>query len=416
MEHTHSHIRIAYLANFQGGDLLLRRSLVRNRALAGSQKIATISAILASAGCQVTVFSLGAVAERSFRFYPSFRGQTGENPSVPVLYQADWDFPVIGRAWGAATLLYSLLKEHRKNRIDVAIVYNCGLPEALAGRLLASIANTPLVLEYEDDVSKGPDDRRSWRQRCHVLGLRTIRSAIRGVIAVSPRLLSQFDSSNQYVLRGVLNEDLEEVRPLAHPEVGRLRFMFSGSIQQSKGVNALCEAWKIARLPGCDLHVVGEGPLLAGLRVKFSDEASIYFHGFVSRRRLLDLFSQAHVLVNPHQMTAEIGSVFPFKLIEYLGTGRPVISTPMAPLEDPLAFGLLYSRSDSPAHLAEAMTEVRLNFPQWISKAKISMKAAWRMYGPRPARDELLRVLENAIAAAAGMRPPAKGIAMSPQV
>jgi len=394
--------------------LLGRRRLARNRALAGSQKIATVSAILAHAGCQVTVFSLGAVAERSFRFYPAFRGLIAES-SVPVLYQTDWDIPAIGRIWGALGLLYSLLKEYRRHRVDVAIVYNCGLPEAIAARVLACVAGVPVVLEYEDDASKGPDGRRSWRQRCHLLGLRIIRKTVRGVIAVSPQLLSQFDLPNRYILRGVLNDDLAGLQPPPDVDSARLRFMFAGSIQQSKGVNALCEAWTQARLPGCELHVAGEGPLLAGLRAKFGHAADIYFHGFVSRGRLLDLFRSAHVLVNPHHVTSDVGAVFPFKLIEYLGTGRPVISTPMAPLENPLASGILYSRSDSPAHLAEAMRNMQHDFPQWLSKARISMEEAWRVCGPLPTRNGVLKILEDAVRAADGMRQPSKDVAASPQ-
>jgi glycosyltransferase involved in cell wall biosynthesis len=411
----HSHLRIAYLANYQGDDLLGHRPLITNRALAGSHKIATVSAILARARCQVTVFSLGAVAERSCKFYGSFWGQTNASPPVPVSYQTDWDIPVIGRIWGTAALLCSLFKEMRKRRIDVVIVYNCGLPETIAGGLLASIARVPLVLEYEDDASRGPDGRRSWRQYGHLLGLKILRGSVRGLIAVSPQLLSRFDLVNKYLLPGVVTEDLAEVRRLANPSPAGLRFMFSGSIQESKGVNALCEAWRIARLSDCELHVVGEGPLLPELRAKFSKETSICFHGFVPRSRLLDLFSRAHVLVNPHCMTVDIGAVFPFKLIEYLGTGRPVISTPMAPLEGPLASGLLYSCSDSPVHLAEAMIQIQRDFPHWLPKAEISMREAWRIYGPLPTRDGLLRILENAIGAADRLRQPAKDVAVSTQ-
>lgn len=389
-------LNIAYLANFQGEDLVSRRRLVRSRALAGSQKIAMLSNTLAKAGCKVKVLSLGAVAERSLKFHPMFKSWIPGPSFVPVLYQADWDVPILGRMWGMVGLLISLLKENRTDPVDVILLYNCGLPEVIAARMLSVVAGVPVVLEYEDDVSHGPDGRRSWRQYCHSLGLRIIRRSIHGVVAASPELRAQFDLANGYVLHGVVGEDLAAVRPVSDRDSRRLRFLFAGSLQASKGVEALCVAWDAAKLPGCELDIVGEGPLLGPLRAAFGDHSTIRFHGFVPRKGLIELFSQAHVLVNPHRVAGKVGAVFPFKLIEYLGTGRPVISTPMAPLPDSLASGVLYSRSDSADDLAEAMGVVREDYSEWLEKAQISRDEAWKTYGPQAVCDSILRILREA--------------------
>jgi glycosyltransferase involved in cell wall biosynthesis len=399
-------MNIAYLANYQGEDLIRQRRLLRNRALAGSQKIATLSQLLVQAGCRVKVFSLGAVAERTGRFHRGFWSRPSQAGEVSVLYLADWDVLIAGRIVGTIGMIWALLKEQRRDQIDVVFLYNCGLPEAIAACVLAKVARVPVVLEYEDDVNQGADGRRSWRQYCHTVGLLAVQRAVRGVVAVSQQLLSQVNQSNGYVLPGVLSVDLGSIRDAGDLEDGGLRFLYAGSIQASKGVLELCEAWIIARLPGCELHIAGEGPLLAEARAAFLGEPTIHFHGFVTRERLLDLFSSAHVLVNPHRNAVETGSIFPFKMIEYLGTGRPVISTQMAALDGVIGSAVLYTESDLPAHMAAALREMKRDYPSWSSKAGISKLEAWRLYGPDAVRSALLTVFGRAV-----MKEPGKAAA-----
>jgi glycosyltransferase involved in cell wall biosynthesis len=390
-------MNIAYLANFQGADLISRRRVLRNRALAGSQKIATLADLLTRCGCTVHVFSLGAVAERSLKLYPGFVGKIPGPNNVPVSYHLEWDVPLLGRMVGVIDLVRSVRRFNREKKVDAVLLYNCGLPEAVAARALSSAAQVPIVLEYEDDVFRGPDGRRTWRQFIQSLGMLLIKRALKGVVAVSPELENQIRLSNSYVLRGVLSDDIGSVQPLPNATKA-VSFLFAGSIQASKGVEALCRAFVQLNIPGSSLNILGDGPLLRSLKAAFKDSPQIRFHGFVERSRLIEFFNDAHILVNPHCIAGQIGSVFPFKLIEYIGTGRPVVSTPMAPLDGPIASGILYSRSDSVDDLAEAMTRACAGYSDLLKNANISREAAWAMYGSRTVGQSLLTVLHRATA------------------
>jgi glycosyltransferase involved in cell wall biosynthesis len=374
-------MNIAYLANYQGADLVARRQLVRNRALAGSQKIATLAGLMADSGCKVRVFSLGAAAERSLKMYRAFQGTIPDRSDVVVSYQSEWDVPLLGRALGIFALIGAVLKSQRETPFDAVLLYNCGLPEALAAKILASISRVPLALEYEDDASRGPDGRRTWRQWLQSLGMRIIKRDVKGLIAVSPELSRRFEIGNTYVLRGVLNKDLYDIPEAPDSLLGR-RFLFAGSLQASKGVDRLCKAFIELGIQESELHIVGDGPMLESLRAEFGNHKDIHFHGFVPRAELVALLADAQILVNPHCVSGDIGSVFPFKLIEYLGTGRPAISTPMAPLEGEIASGIVYSNSDGVADLMQAMKYVAANYRAMLAKAQLSRAEAWKTYSP----------------------------------
>jgi glycosyltransferase involved in cell wall biosynthesis len=390
-------MNIAYLANYQGEELVAKRRLVRNRALAGSQKIATLAGLLAETGCRVKVFSLGAAAERSMRMYPASQGAIPGRNDIVVSYQCEWDVPLLGRVIGICALAAAVLKAHRETPFDAVLLYNSGLPEAAAAKILSWVAHVPIALEYEDDESRGPDGQRTWRQRVQSLGMRIIKRDVKGLVAVSPELARRFGISNTYVLRGALSRDLCEIPPPADAHQG-LRFLFAGSLQAAKGVDRLCEAFIKLGIQGSELHIVGDGPMLDQMRAEFSSHQGIHFHGFVSRSELVELFKVAQVLVNPHRVAGEIGSVFPFKLIEYLGTGRPVISTPMAPLQGAIASGIVYTKSDSVEDLSQAMGYVSKNYRGMLVKARLSRDAAWKTYSPETVAQGILGILRKTAA------------------
>ena len=73
-------MRILYVANYQGPDLVLQRRIRRNRSLGGSRKIELISQTLQRLGHEVIILSTGTAAERSGRWFPAFESTVTGNP------------------------------------------------------------------------------------------------------------------------------------------------------------------------------------------------------------------------------------------------------------------------------------------------------------------------------------------------
>jgi glycosyltransferase involved in cell wall biosynthesis len=86
----------------------------------------------------------------------------------------------------------------------------------------------------------------------------------------------------------------------------------------------------------------------------------IRFWGFPPYGDVLALYRRASVLVNPHSAShASARYVFPSKLIEYLATGTPVVSTVSTP-EVAREYGhvLVAARDDGADGVAEAVREL----------------------------------------------------------
>jgi glycosyltransferase involved in cell wall biosynthesis len=387
-------MRLAYLANYQGEDLIGRRGIRRNLALAGSRKIGEISRMLTQGGIEVLVFSLGAVAERRGRWHATLQSTLAPDNPVRVRYAVALDVPLLGQFVGLVSLWRAFCEEHAKEPFDGLVLYNMPVPEAYTAVRAARRWAIPIVLEYEDDVEIFADGSRNWKNRVWEKMRDDLRPYVRGVLAASPELLDQINAPYRMLLRGVLDDDMRNLgtTALATP----IKILFAGSMQHSKGVDLLCEAWEQLRTPDTELHLVGAGQSYSALRDKYHGPGRT-FHGLVPRERLVELMSTAWIFANPHRAGLhKPGNVSPFKLLEYLAAGRPVVSTRMGNMEPGLEQGICYAASQSPKNLARAIDSVVADYPVWAARSREAQTVAWQSYAPDVVAREIGQLVEAA--------------------
>jgi glycosyltransferase involved in cell wall biosynthesis len=104
--------------------------------------------------------------------------------------------------------------------------------------------------------------------------------------------------------------------------------LYAGSLSHLAGVPLLLQAFQRLEDVRFRLWIIGRGELEPAVRHAAETDTRIRYLGPLSRPDLLAKFIAADVLVNPHStllLTARY--VFPSKLLEYLASGRPVITT-----------------------------------------------------------------------------------------
>jgi glycosyltransferase involved in cell wall biosynthesis len=124
----------------------------------------------------------------------------------------------------------------------------------------------------------------------------------------------------------------------------------------------------------------------------------IQFHGNVPRPVLEAALDSASILVNPHLPSTTLSqSYFPFKLAEYLGFGKPIVSTYMGVLGRELEGGIRYCESNAPAMLAEGIEDVRTSYNFWCARARECQGLAWATFGLEAVGTKVGRVLFRAM-------------------
>lgn len=108
-----------------------------------------------------------------------------------------------------------------------------------------------------------------------------------------------------------------------------LKFIFSGSLDEQHDITPMLKV--MSSFPeNFILEIVGTGPLLKNLRLKFIKEKRFKFRGKVKHEKSLDLISKADICLvyyNKEYKEFKIYGFYycPIKLLEYASFGKPIV-------------------------------------------------------------------------------------------
>ncbi|BCQ29867.1 glycosyltransferase (plasmid) [Caballeronia sp. NK8] len=210
-------------------------------------------------------------------------------------------------------------------------IYNPYAFESMLARALTRQFGARLVLQFEDWLFS----RRRWHPKplLDFITWRFLLPAPSLCLAVNDYLSvreARRSGCPVVLCPGVVSDGLIEVcrrrRPFSRGGT-RTVIGYFGGLSAEKGADVVLD---MIRLSGerFSFHVCGTGPLAAEFTRLCAEGHSVHFHGRVDDETLLDLISDCDVLVNPHASIEKMSNgVFPFKVVEYVASGRLVIST-----------------------------------------------------------------------------------------
>jgi glycosyltransferase involved in cell wall biosynthesis len=387
-------MRIAYIAPYFGPAVLKQRA-IQSASTSNRIKIELVCQLLRADSHEVDLISPGEVVEPRLKFYKGFREPEPFSPEVPVFYASSLPVRRLSGRWSSSSTVGIVKRLHRAAPYDVVILFNMRSPQVAVGNYAIRHLKLPVILEYEDDafvdVTGVPHKGlMAGYYRSHYRG---ILNGVSACMGVSEHLLSQAPAGiPKFLFRGLIGEDIADAGKRSLSE-RQNRVLFSGSHVPSNGIAQLIEAWSLANIPDWELHITGHGRLTEQLRRMAENKPGIVFHGLVDRPELVRLMSSAKIGINPHAVSQTPGNVFAFKIIEYLGAGVHVITTPMGGVESDLEPGITFMPDNHPATIAKTLAAVISR----CSYEKTAASAAIAKYGPMAIRESLNTLLKGAV-------------------
>lgn len=106
------------------------------------------------------------------------------------------------------------------------------------------------------------------------------------------------------------------------------KILYSGMLSKVAGVDLLIEAFKSVQTERCELWITGKGELDEFVRLAAKENKSIKYKGFVRNDEFYQILNSVDIVINPRNMnyTQNVNN-FPSKVLEYLASGRVVLST-----------------------------------------------------------------------------------------
>jgi len=368
--------------------------------------------LLAAEGHDVVFFHFQEGADRTknnlFR-EKLIPGRTIPGTIITLVGPQQFGFPLIDRIWSTLSCIPALIKLLRSNRFDV--VLNYAVPTyGLQILILSRIFSVPLVQRALDSSHEIRKSIFKW----------PILLVEKMVYRFTPILSANNAEMQKYCekLSGRKRPSMVNFPPLdiEHfsgqiPDLTLQRTLgldpsdkvvtYMGSFFYFSGLPEVLQ--RFSELVSSDskfkLLLIGGGEQESVLRTIVHDlglSSHVIFTGFVSYEELPRYLALSTVAINPLEISRVASVAFPNKVLQYLATGIPVVSTRLEGLVSALdgAEGLVWA--DSPAEVLEIALEKAQSSPSYAGQ-RIAFEGLAIKFSPESALLSLKATLALAV-------------------
>lgn len=311
-------------------------------------------------------------------------------PIKQAMLGLDVFFSLLGWAW------------RKREQKRIVLTYNLSVPPAALTLLAARLVRAKAVVSVNDVNVPGETVPATLLFRLDFALQRWLMPRFDGHLVVADQIARDFFPGRRYVRieGGVDREFLESThRGGASPSPNSsLVLAFAGTLNEVNGVPLILGAMQRLRDTNLQLRIAGGGPLQEMVLDAARQDPRITFMGMLDTAAVADLYKHADVLLNVRLTTAvDTRYFFPSKLIEYLGSGVPTITTRVGHADTEFA-GLVYVLSEeSPQALADLLNKVASLQPEerWklgrLARTYVTTYKTWAVQSAKAA--EYLRSL-----------------------
>lgn len=226
-----------------------------------------------------------------------------------------------------ATLSYQKRLRELIKWADLVIAYNVMYPWLNVAKLSKSAGTRSTIVLA--DLTPPEEHTNKLRKIYSKLMIRCVKTFDKAVLLSEGSRKYVVATQDCVVVNGCIRwENFEQFTP---PNNGEKKvILYTGLIAPVTGIEHLIDAFSFINDPDVVLQICGRGDeeLESRLRNKSKDNSRIIWKGFLRRDEYFNALMAADILVNPRDMSMlQNQNNFPSKVLEYLATGRRIVST-----------------------------------------------------------------------------------------
>lgn len=198
-----------------------------------------------------------------------------------------------------------------------------------------------------------------------------------GLVVLNEKAVEKYSPNTKFILvdGGFDVNDIPENNPggqwLQYSEGDIVDIVFSGGLYEYNGLVNLIQAFKTIDSKKLRLNIYGEGPLKEYVVDSSIINDMIVYHGNVPNELMVRIQQKSALLINPRLTNDPISLyTFPSKMIEYMLSGTPVLTTELNGLTTEYLRNLFVIESNTVREIAESIECVSK-----LSKDELIMKA-----------------------------------------
>lgn len=269
---------------------------------------------------------------------------------------------LVGLGVGWEILKWRLTRRTVKR--GVVVTYNLSVPPGLCTYVASRLVGAKVVALLNDIDVPGQTVPATPLRRFDYWLHRVLIPRLDGRVVVADSIADTFAKGRSYlrVDGGIGVETLERMqRSHAAPpkRLGRIRVVLAGRLDETNGVKLMLGAAGLLLGDGYEFWIAGSGSLSEWVKEQAAKDARIIYAGLLSLDELYSLYRSADILVNA-RITQELNTrfFFPSKLLEFMASGTPVISTCSGHIETDFGHALFLLREETSQALASLIERV----------------------------------------------------------
>jgi len=314
---------------------------------------------------------VGNAPARGWPYGPLWVGaasRPGENPAIGVAFL---NLPGVRFRHLGEVFERAVARAVDVERPDMVITYNAEPPVARAARIAVArgVPWFPIVMDFNDQLLDA-----SWTPIAEMV------EGASGVAFLSAWACEHCPFPNTFLIDGGIAD-----RPVQDRCDGREpAVLYTGTKAPWGGLDLLLKAWRGVRRADARLWICGPGRH-EGLRAAAAADSRIVDFGMVSESHLRTLTEQAAVLVNPrppHHPGNRLN--FPSKILEYLGTGKPIVTTRTASFAPEYDAVLTFPENETAAAFGRAIARTLVLSPEQREAHRLAVRRFAARHGDWP--------------------------------
>lgn len=205
------------------------------------------------------------------------------------------------------------------------------------------------------------------------------------VICLSPYLVKHYRiNSTHIIFPGILNNDFSKIVDstkmisFKNTKDKIFKITYAGGLHEAYGIRLLVDAITgLNKSVSVELILYGKGDQVDYIKEKSLTDNRIKYMGFCSNEDLVPALLSSDLLINPRPSHQEFATLsFPSKLIEYLYTGIPVLTTRIKSIPDDYQEHFFYIDDESVNGIQNALLNI-LQIPEKLRIQKAEKAAVF---------------------------------------
>lgn len=254
---------------------------------------------------------------------------------------------------------------HKNKTILIHGVHTPFLYAALVVKMLFDIAVVPIITDPPGVLLPGEG---KFIKQLRKIDISLVKKSIQKMSAliVLTQALADYLAPRlpTLVVEGMVNtlthNRLDTKHGRLHQAQRNFTILYAGGLKEEYGLALLVDAMTLIHDPTIQLWIYGKGEYADIVKAHAKKDTRIKFFGYVPSEQVAEKYHEADLLVNPRPTAYQFTKYsFPSKIMEYMASGTPVLTTKLSGIPDDYYPFLFTIDEESESFLATKIMEIK---------------------------------------------------------